>query len=63
VPPFSWGRPRDGFGEDGFTPYRLEKALRVAEAVMARRDRPLTEAQRRVLEAIAEGRPTNAAAR
>lgn len=56
VPPFSWGRPREGFSEEGFTDYRLEKALRVAEAVMARRDRTLTEAQRRVLTAIAEGR-------
>jgi UDP-N-acetylglucosamine diphosphorylase/glucosamine-1-phosphate N-acetyltransferase len=57
VPPFSWGRPHSGgFDEEGFTPYRLDKALRVAEAVMGRRDRPLTEAQRRVLEAIAEGR-------
>ena len=63
VPPFSWGRPRDGFGEDGFTPYRLEKALRVAEAVMARRDRTLSEAQRRVLAAVAEGRATNAEVR
>jgi UDP-N-acetylglucosamine diphosphorylase/glucosamine-1-phosphate N-acetyltransferase len=56
VPPFSWGRPQDGFSEKGFAAYRLEKALRVAEAVMARRDRPPTDAQRRLLEAIAEGR-------
>ena len=53
VPPFSWGRPQDGFSNKGFANYRLEKALRVAEAVMARRDRALTEAQRRLLKAIA----------
>jgi UDP-N-acetylglucosamine diphosphorylase/glucosamine-1-phosphate N-acetyltransferase len=53
VPPFSWGRPREGFSEKGFADYRLEKALRVAEAVMARRDRPFTEAQRELLAAIA----------
>ena len=56
VPPFSWGRPRDGFSKDGFADYRLAKALRVAKAVMARRDRTLTQAQRRLLKAIAEKR-------
>jgi UDP-N-acetylglucosamine diphosphorylase/glucosamine-1-phosphate N-acetyltransferase len=44
VPDFSWG------GADGLVPYRLEKAFRVAEAVMARRDRPLTDADRHALE-------------
>lgn len=48
VPSFSWG------GADGFSEYRLEKALRVAEAVMARRDVPLTDADRALLQHIAE---------
>ena len=48
VPPFSWGSPAGGFAE-----YRLEKALRVAEAVMARRGRALTDADREVLTRIA----------
>ncbi len=48
VPPFSWGSPQDGFSE-----YRLDKALRVAEAVMARRSRPLTDAERELLAAVA----------
>ncbi|NNF57693.1 MAG: hypothetical protein HKN04_05575 [Rhodothermaceae bacterium] len=43
---FSWG------GADGLTPYRLDKALRVAEAVMARRERALTEADRALLTAL-----------
>lgn len=46
VPSFSWG------GADGLVEYRLEKALRVAEAVMARRDIPLTEADRQMLAAV-----------
>ena len=46
VPGFSWG------GADGFAEYRLEKALRVAEAVMARRDVPLTDADRAMLQAV-----------
>lgn len=41
IPSFSWGG-----AEAGFVPYRLDKALRVAEAVMARRDQPLTGADR-----------------
>ncbi len=41
VPPFSWGSP-----SDGFTEYRLDKALEVAERVMARRDVPFTDADR-----------------
>lgn len=48
VPSFSWG------GADGFAPYRLQKAYRVAEAVMARRDRELTEANRHMLTAVFE---------
>jgi UDP-N-acetylglucosamine diphosphorylase/glucosamine-1-phosphate N-acetyltransferase len=51
VPDFSWG------GADGFAPYRIEKALRVAEAVMARRDVPLTDAGRSLLHALAEAAP------
>lgn len=43
VPSFSWG------GADRFEIYRLEKALRVAEAVMARRNKPLTDADRELL--------------
>lgn len=50
VPSFSWG------GAGGVTEYRLEKALRVAEAVMARRDTPLTEADREMLQAVFEAR-------
>ena len=47
VPSFAWGGP------DGLTPYRTEKAFRVAEAVMARRDRRLSRAERALLEQIA----------
>lgn len=47
VPSFSWG------GADGLVEYRIEKALRVAEAVMARRDVPLTDTNRGLLEALA----------
>ncbi len=39
VPPFSWGGP-----SQGFTTYRLDKALSVAETVMGRRDTALTDA-------------------
>ncbi len=48
IPSFSWG------GADGFADYRIDKALRVAEAVMARRDRQLSDAERTLLAAIAE---------
>lgn len=48
VPSFAWG------GAEGFTPYRIEKALRVAETVMARRGVALTDADRALLTAIAE---------
>jgi UDP-N-acetylglucosamine diphosphorylase/glucosamine-1-phosphate N-acetyltransferase len=47
VPPFSWGGSRAGF-----TSYRLEKALAVAERVMARRDRSLTDADRTLLSTL-----------
>jgi len=47
VPSFSWG------GADGFAAYRIDKALRVAEAVMTRRDVPLTDANRVMLQALA----------
>ncbi len=47
VPDFSWG------GAEGLTAYRLEKALRVAEAVQARRNQPLTDAERALLGRIA----------
>ena len=51
LPSFSWGSP-----EDGFVEYRLDKALHVAEAVMARRNKRLSEAERTVLRAVFEGR-------
>jgi UDP-N-acetylglucosamine diphosphorylase/glucosamine-1-phosphate N-acetyltransferase len=44
VPPFSWGGPSAGFNA-----YRLDKALSVAERVMARREIPLTENDRTLL--------------
>ncbi|MDT0631129.1 putative sugar nucleotidyl transferase [Rubrivirga sp. S365] len=47
VPSFAWG------GADGLAPYRTEKAFRVAEAVMARRDRRLSNAERTLLAQIA----------
>ncbi|SHK56467.1 putative sugar nucleotidyl transferase [Rhodothermus profundi] len=49
VPSFSWGSPAEGY-----VPFRLEKALRVAEAVMARRQHTLDEAERAVLTALFE---------
>jgi UDP-N-acetylglucosamine diphosphorylase/glucosamine-1-phosphate N-acetyltransferase len=49
VPPFSWGGPIDGFSE-----YRLDKALSVAERVMGRRDTPFTEADRTLLTTLFE---------
>jgi len=51
LPSFSWGSP-----EAGFVEYRLEKALQVAEAVMARRGKTLSEAERAVLTALFEAR-------
>jgi UDP-N-acetylglucosamine diphosphorylase/glucosamine-1-phosphate N-acetyltransferase len=47
VPPFSWGGP-----DTGFTTYRLQKALAVAERVMARRDTDLTDADRALLSGL-----------
>ena len=47
VPSFAWG------GSDGLVPYRAEKALRVAQAVMARREHKLTDSDRVLLESIA----------
>ncbi len=49
LPSFSWGSARGGF-----TTYRLDKALRVAEAVMARRDRTLSDAERALLTHVFE---------
>jgi len=51
VPSFSWGSV-----ETRYQPYRIDKALRVAEAVMARRNTLLTDADQRLLTAIAEKR-------
>lgn len=47
LPSFSWGG-----ADTGFTEYRLEKAMRVAETVMARRQVPFSEAHRRMLSAV-----------
>ena len=49
VPPFSWGGPAHGFSE-----YRLDKALSVAERVMGRRDTPFTDADRALLTSLFE---------
>lgn len=49
LPPFSWG------GQTvGFTTYRLAKALSVAERVMKRRNRSLTEIDRSLLSTLFE---------
>lgn len=48
VPSFSWGGP------DGLAEYRLDKALAVAEVVMARRNVPFTPADRALLTALFE---------
>jgi UDP-N-acetylglucosamine diphosphorylase/glucosamine-1-phosphate N-acetyltransferase len=48
LPSFTWGTPGN------YTTYRLEKALRVAEAVMARRDTPFTAADRALLTHVFE---------
>lgn len=47
VPPFSWGSPADGFTE-----YRLDKALEVAERVMGRRDVQFTDADRLLFQTL-----------
>jgi len=44
LPPFSWGGP-----SQGFTTYRLDKALDVADTVMGRRDTALTDANATLL--------------
>lgn len=49
IPSFSWGGP-----QEGFTDYRLKKALRVAETVMARREATLSEGGRELLTRIFE---------
>ena len=49
VPPFSWGGPIDGFSD-----FRLDKALSVAERVMGRRDTPFTDADRTLLTTLFE---------
>ena len=49
VPPFSWGSP-----SDGYTTYRLERALSVAERVMGRRNVPFTAAHDALLSAVHE---------
>ena len=46
VPSFSWGTAQ------GFSDYRLEKALEVAERVMARRNQKLTTSERKILSHI-----------
>lgn len=48
IPSFSWGGP------GSVTEYRLDKALQVAEVVMNRRDRRLTDAHRENLELVFE---------
>ena len=48
VPSFSWGGPQE------FVDFRLEKACSVAEAVMHRRNRTLSEAERENLAAVFE---------
>ena len=50
VPSFAWG------GGAGLVPYRIDKALRVAAAVEARRGREVTDAEARLLTEIAGGR-------
>jgi UDP-N-acetylglucosamine diphosphorylase/glucosamine-1-phosphate N-acetyltransferase len=46
VPSYAWG------GAHGFKTYLLEKSLETAEKVMARRNRPLTDEDKRILEHI-----------
>lgn len=48
IPSFSWGGP------DTFDEYRLDKALKVADTVMKRRERELSEAERENLGAVFE---------
>jgi UDP-N-acetylglucosamine diphosphorylase/glucosamine-1-phosphate N-acetyltransferase len=46
IPSFSWG------GAHGFTEYKLKKALKTAEIMMARRELPLTRPETEILEHI-----------
>jgi len=46
IPSFSWG------GAAGFTTYQMRKAAEVAEVVMARRNTPLTQSERDILQSI-----------
>ena len=46
VPSFSWG------GREGFKTYRFDKAMEVAEIVMARRKKELEEEDRKILEHV-----------
>ena len=48
IPSFSWG------GSQGVTPYRLEKALEVAKAVMARRGLKMDEEEEGILQWVYE---------
>lgn len=48
VPSFSWGGPEE------FVEFRLEKAFKIAEAVMHRRDQQLSDAERENLTAVYE---------
>lgn len=50
VPDFSWGTP------GAYVPYRFDKFERVAEAVLARRERTLTDAERTLLRTLATER-------
>ncbi len=56
VPSFSWG------GADGLVEYRIDKFLKVARAVMARRDKELTAAEETVLRAIHDASASERAA-
>ena len=48
IPSFSWG------GVSGFSTYNIKKALRVAEAVYARRDLPFAKTDKDILEYVFE---------
>ena len=50
IPSFTWGKPGK------YLPYRIDKSLKVAETMMARRGKKLTPAERSLLEKIAEER-------
>jgi len=49
IPSFSWGGVADGF-----TPYRINKALHVAREVYSRRDRVFDETEEAILTAISQ---------